>query len=161
MHSVRGTLQDNRSFLSRVKGILKYLGTFSDSHCWLSPEFLLWSLGSVFSHLGDVASSSEATTRHHVPGMGTLPCGLVEGNKSHVPMRFRPALAPHVRRARVVCHPPASPGWLSGGGSEVILRVIQSPSVSQEASSSPSPKVPAHVSHKSSPWGKRWIPRLI
>ena len=30
---------------------------------------------------------------------GTLHCGLLEGNEPHVPMRFRPALAPHVRRA--------------------------------------------------------------
>lgn len=143
MHSVKCTLQNNRSFLSRVKHIFRYLGTFSHSHHWLSPEILLWSLGSVFSHLGDMASSSEAATDTVSWGPETLPRGLLKGNKSHIPMRFRPALAPHIRRAGewcVICQRHQA-GWVVGTRKSPS-ESPQSPSASREASSLPSPKGP-------------------
>ena len=128
MHSVKCTLQANRSFLSRVKRIFKYLGTFSHSHHWLSPEFLLWSLGSVFSHLGDMASSSEAATDTASQGQGDTSSRTPWGRWISCSYEIQTCPGSSRKKGwRVVCHPPALPGWLSGGDSEVILRVIPEP----------------------------------
>lgn len=74
-------------------------------------------------------------------------------------MRFRPALAPHVRRAGEWCviHQRYQAGWVVGT-QKSSSESSQSPSVSWEASPSPSPKGPhTCVTRELASFGRGWF----